>query len=56
MEERLVLVHLTCSPALGQMRACRVPTSVASQQGHLTATCSSISMKRFQCPRILLRI
>ena len=36
----------TCSTALGQMRACRVSSSTASQQGHLTATCSSILIMR----------
>ena len=40
----------TCAPAVVQMRACRVSTSVASQQGHLSATCSSIPMKRLPMP------
>lgn len=45
MEERLVVLnHLTCSPTLGQMHAIRVSTPTASQQGHATATLSSIPM------------
>ena len=42
----------TCAPDLGQMLACRVSTSTASQQGHLTATCSSIPKKRLPMPTI----
>ena len=36
----------TCAPSLAQMHARRVSASTASQQGHLTAACSSIPMKR----------
>ena len=39
------------SPEPGQMRACRVSTSTSSQQGHLTATCSSILLKRLPIPK-----
>ena len=48
VEKRLVLVHLR--PGSGAMRDCRVSTSTASQQGHLTVTCSSIPMKSFPIP------
>ena len=47
-EKWLVLVHLR--PALGHLRACRVSTSTAPQQGHLIATCSSILTKRLHMP------
>ena len=36
----------TCAADLGQMRAYRMSMSTASQQGHLTATCSSTPNKR----------
>ena len=42
--------RFTCAPALGQMCAWRVSTPTASQQGNLTATCSSIPMNRLPMP------
>ena len=48
MEKRLVLVHLRAGSE--QMLACRVSTSTASQQGLLTATCSSIPTRRLPIP------
>ena len=42
--------RLTCAPAMGRMRACRVSKSTAPRQGHLIGTYSSIPMKRLPMP------
>ena len=48
MEKRLVPVHLRSG--FGEMRACRVSTSTASQHKHLAGTSSSIPIIRLPIP------
>ena len=55
VDRRFVLIYLR-APALKQILSWRAATSTASEQGHLTAAHSSITMKYLPMPTTLLRV